>query len=78
MVYIMCCWGLTFVIKVSQIGQSKRFRLLPVYVTGVLTSLDEAELIKFLHELIVNISVEENGWDNSYLQVLKDVIGQLW
>eukprot|EP00026_Physarum_polycephalum_P000956 Phypoly_transcript_00957.p1 GENE.Phypoly_transcript_00957~~Phypoly_transcript_00957.p1 ORF type:complete len:1206 (+),score=208.49 Phypoly_transcript_00957:89-3706(+) len=56
---------------------SKRLLLLPVYLSGVLTSLDEAEIIKYLHELIVNISIEENGWGHHHLPVLKEIVGQL-
>lgn len=58
-------------------GQSKKLKILPVYLSGVLTVLDEAELIKFLHELIVNVSMEESGWNRSHLPALKDVIAQL-
>jgi hypothetical protein len=56
---------------------SKRSLLLPAYLSGVLTSLDEAEIIKYLHELIVNISIEENSWGHHHLPVLKEVVGQL-
>jgi len=42
-----------------------------------LTALDEAELIKFLHELIVNVSLEEGGWDHYHMPALKNVIAQL-
>lgn len=35
---------------------SKKVLLLPVYLAGVLTALDEAEITKYLHEVIVNVS----------------------
>jgi len=54
--------------------RAKRALILPVYVVGILGSLTAPEFIRHLKEIIVFISLEENGWSRDQQPALKDAI----
>ncbi|KYQ93225.1 hypothetical protein DLAC_05867 [Tieghemostelium lacteum] len=42
--------------------ETKKYRVLSVFTAGVLTTLPSSELLNFLKDIIVLISMEEKGW----------------
>ncbi|EGG24253.1 hypothetical protein DFA_06403 [Cavenderia fasciculata] len=52
----------------------KKYRLLSLFTAGVLHSLESSELSSFLVDLIVQISMEEKGWDHSSIPALVKTI----
>ncbi|EAL62589.1 hypothetical protein DDB_G0289755 [Dictyostelium discoideum AX4] len=48
----------------------KKNRLLSIYTTGALQTLESSEFITFLKDLIVQISMEERGWLHSDIPAL--------
>eukprot|EP00007_Cunea_sp_BSH-02190019_P004870 CAMPEP_0174231108 /NCGR_PEP_ID=MMETSP0417-20130205/1715_1 /TAXON_ID=242541 /ORGANISM="Mayorella sp, Strain BSH-02190019" /LENGTH=1289 /DNA_ID=CAMNT_0015308929 /DNA_START=1 /DNA_END=3867 /DNA_ORIENTATION=- len=53
--------------------QLRRDRLLPIYLAGVLSSLDDSShLLQYLKESIVNSSLEEYAWKLSQLHTIKE------
>ncbi|EFA80709.1 hypothetical protein PPL_06295 [Heterostelium album PN500] len=48
----------------------KKYRLVPIFAAGVLHSLESSELNTFLSDIVVQISMEERGWDHSNFPAL--------
>jgi len=49
---------------------TKKHRLISSFTTGALQTLDSSEIITFLKELIVQISMEERGWGHENIPAL--------
>eukprot|EP01132_Coremiostelium_polycephalum_P004797 gene4797-5982_t len=53
--------------KDTRFENTKKYRLLSCYTTGVLHTLESPELTTFLKDVIVQISMEEKGWGHSHI-----------
>ncbi|EGC36298.1 hypothetical protein DICPUDRAFT_151237 [Dictyostelium purpureum] len=56
--------------KDPRTDNTKKYRLLSIYTTGALQTLESSELTSFLKDLIVQISMEERGWSKNDKQSL--------
>ncbi|KAF2070402.1 hypothetical protein CYY_008272 [Polysphondylium violaceum] len=56
--------------KDPRADNTKKHRLISVFTTGALQTLDSSEIITFLKELIVQISMEERGWVHENIPAL--------
>lgn len=58
--------------------ENARKRATPVYLLGVLTAVNDSELIQVLKEIILNIAESSNSWSMEHFSMLKDTIRLLW
>eukprot|EP01104_Vermistella_antarctica_P009958 TRINITY_DN2626_c0_g1_i1.p1 TRINITY_DN2626_c0_g1~~TRINITY_DN2626_c0_g1_i1.p1 ORF type:complete len:1221 (+),score=334.34 TRINITY_DN2626_c0_g1_i1:256-3918(+) len=56
----------------------RRSLLLAIHVCGVLATLDMSDVVKYLHEVIVNVSLEEYGWSRNQLDEVRDTLSTLF
>ena len=55
-----------------------RKRATPVFLLGVLTSINDSELIQYLKSIIIKVSEREDDWSTEHFSMLKESIRLLW
>lgn len=54
-----------------------RERLLPFYARSILSVVKKNQLSKYLHDLIIHVSIEEEGWSHIHLPLLEQTIADV-
>jgi hypothetical protein len=51
---------------------------MPIYLVGIVGCLNDEDLLHTLKDLIISVSLDENGWSKEHINVLRESSKMLW